>query len=218
MSKNLIKILVMASGVAVASVAGATDGDLKFLGYSQEMINEVNLATGQAGPGKQASDKTELADEVTSVQEQLVELSKTRSLTVDLADRSEGIREEVLSYWQKMSPEASKSMPLSDELKATLTGNIKTALENSGYTIVQLDLVDLPEGSLHNKLRAVIRVAKNIVSRNSYMEIQKNLAEVKLICSEAATIDNFCYLSEMTTFVAENPKNSYYYEKTILRP
>lgn len=218
MNKNLCKILVMASGIMIASTAGATDGDLKFLGYSQEVIDEVNMATGKASQDKQSRSKLEIADEATAVQEQLVELSKTRSLSVDLADRSEGIREEVLSYWQKMSPDAGKGTPLSDELKATLTNNIKTALENNGYTIVQLDLVDLPQGSLHNKLRAVIRVTKNVVSKNSYNEIQKNLIEVKNICGEAATIDNFCYLSEMTTFVAENPKNSYYYEKTILRP
>jgi len=83
---------------------------------------------------------------------------------------------------------------------------------------VQLSLVDLPEGSLKNTLRAIVRVTRPLKTRNSYKEIQSSLAEIKKLCMEAGTIDGVVYLSEMTTFVAENPRNNYYYEKTILNP
>ena len=65
-------------------------------------------------------------------------------------------------------------------------------------------------------MRAVVRVVKPM-KRGSYSEVQTRLNDIKEICTKAATIDGHCMLSEMTTFVAENPKNNYYYEKTILR-
>ena len=217
MKKKLFKLRVVASGVAIAAMAPASESDLKFLGYSQEMINDVVKATGATDP-KNRQNSEEQLNEADALQEQLFELGQTRSLDSTISDRSEDIREEVISYWDKMSPVANKSVPLSDELKATIGTNIRTALEKNGFTVVQLDLLDLPEGSLHNKLRAVIRVSRAVSHNDAYNDIQKNLAEVKSICSQAATVDDFCYLSEMTTFVAENPKNSYYYEKTILKP
>lgn len=217
MKNKLIKLMVVASGVAIAAMAGATEGDLKFLGYSQEMINDVVKATGgTTAKNQQKSDEN--LSEVDAVQEQLFALGQTRSLNSTLENRSKDIREDVISYWDRMSPVANKSVPLSDELKETISANLRAALEKNGFTIVQLDLLDLPEGSLHNKLRAVVRVSRAVSANDAYTDIQKNLIEVRNICSEAATVNDFCYLSEMTTFVAENPKNSYYYEKTILKP
>ncbi len=211
-----VSALLLTGALLVAGTSFATEGDLKYLGFSQEVIDEAVSISGMT-PIKQAEPVPE-ADEATQVKEQLYELGRTRSLSANLQDRSENIRDEVLSYWEHMSPDAAQAEPLSDELKASLTANIRTALEGNGYRITQLDLLDLPEGSLHNKLRVVVRVSKELKTRNSYNEIQGNLAEVKQICTAAATIDGYNYLSELTTFVAENPKNNYYYEKTILKP
>lgn len=213
---RFIKPVFLAAALAVSCSAYATEGDLKYLGFSQELINEAVAVSGMT-PVKTTPPEADI-DEATQVKEQLFELGRTRSLAANLEDRSEAIRDEVLTYWEHMSPDTSKAEPLSDELKAALATSIRTALENNGYQISQLDLLDLPEGSLHNKLRVVVRVSKELKTRDSYKEIQGNLAAVKQICSEAATLDGFNYLSEMTTFVAENPKNNYYYEKTILRP
>lgn len=211
-----IKPIFLAAALAVTCSAYATEGDLKYLGFSQELINEAVSVSGMT-PVKTTPPEADI-DEATQVKEQLFELGRTRSLAANLEDRSESIRDEVLTYWEHMAPDTAKAEPLSDELKATLASSIRTALENKGYRISQLDLLDLPEGSLHNKLRVVVRVSKELKTRDSYKEIQSNLAEVKQACSEAATLDGYNYLSEMTTFVAENPKNNYYYEKTILRP
>lgn len=213
---RFVKPVFLATALAVSCCAYATEGDLKYLGFSQELIDEAVSVSGMT-PGKTTPPEADI-DEATQVKEQLFELGRTRSLAANLEDRSEAIRDEVLTYWEHMSPDTNKPEPLSDELKATLASAIRTALENSNYQITQLDLLDLPEGSLHNKLRAVVRVSKELKTRNSYKEIQGNLAEVKQLCSEAATLNGYNYLSEMTTFVAENPKNNYYYEKTILRP
>jgi len=208
--------IFLAVTLLISCPSFATEGDLEYLGFSQEMIDEAVAISGMT-PVKQTEPAQE-EDEATLVQEQLHELGRTRSMSANLQDRSETIRDEVLTYWEHMSPNAGQPEPLSDELKAALTANIRTALENNDYRITQLDLLDLPEGSLHNKLRVVVRVSKELKTRNSYQEIQGNLAEVRQICAAAATIDGYNYLSELTTFVAENPKNNYYYEKTILKP
>ena len=211
-----VSTLLLAAALLITCNAFATEGDLEYLGFSKEMIDEAVSVSGMT-PVKQSAPASEI-DDATGVQEQLYELGRTRSLAANLQDRSETIRDEVLSYWEHMSPNAGQAEPLSDELKTALAANIRAALESNGYSISQLDLLDLPEGSLHNKLRVVVRVSKELKTRNSYQEIQGNLAEVKQICATAATIDGYNYLSELTTFVAENPKNNYYYEKTILKP
>lgn len=212
-----IKLALVASALTATCVMAAPDGDLKHMGYSQEMINEVMCATG-CEPVAADADEQSVSDEADSTQEQLTELGVTRSLTPDLDDRSGAIRDEILNYWDKMTPEEKKLEPISPEIKTTIEAGIKTALEAAGFRIVQLNILDLPEGSLQNALRVVVRVTRPLKTRNSYQEIQKNLLEIRKICSEAATINDVNYLSEMTTFVAENPRNNYYYEKTILRP
>ena len=97
-----------------------------------------------------------------------------------------------------------------------IKSNIAKALTDNGYKIVQLDILPVAEYSTKNAVRAVVRVTKPMKS-GSYNEVQGRLSSIKDICMNAATIDNHCMLSEMTTFIAENPKNKYYYEKTILR-
>lgn len=217
MIKRGITILMAASAITATCAYASPEGDLKYMGYSQEMVSEVLSATGCEPLKPEAAAETE-QDEADSNLEQLTELGVTRSLTPTLEDRSGAIRDEVLTYWDKMSPAAGNVQPISSETRALIEANIRTALETAGYSIVQLSLVDLPEGSLKNMLRAIVRATRPLKTRNSYKEIQGNLAEIKKLCMEAGTIDGVIYLSEMTTFVAENPRNNYYYEKTILNP
>jgi len=217
MIKRGITVLMAASAITATCAYASPEGDLKYMGYSQEMVSEVLSATG-CEPAKPETAADSEQDEADSNLEQLTELGVTRSLTPTLEDRSGAIRDEVLTYWDKMSPAANNVQPISAETRAMIETNIRTALESAGYSIVQLSLVDLPEGSLKNMLRAIVRATRPLKTRNSYKEIQGNLAEIKKLCMEAGTIDGIVYLSEMTTFVAENPRNNYYYEKTILNP
>lgn len=217
MIKRGITILMAASAITATCAYASPEGDLKYMGYSQEMVSEVLSATGCEPAKPEAAAATE-QDEANANLEQLNELGVTRSLTPTLEDRSGAIRDEILTYWDKMSPAANNVQPISSETRALIEANIRTALETAGYSIVQLSLVDLPEGSLKNMLRAIVRVTRPLKTRNSYKEIQGNLAEIKKLCMEAGSIDGVVYLSEMTTFVAENPRNNYYYEKTILNP
>jgi len=217
MIKRGITILMAASAITATCAYASPEGDLKYMGYSQEMVSEVLSATGCEPAKPEAAAATE-QDEADANLEQLNELGVTRSLTPTLEDRSGAIRDEVLTYWDKMSPAANNVQPIGSETRTLIEANIRTALETAGYSIVQLSLVDLPEGSLKNMLRAIVRVTRPLKTRNSYKEIQGNLAEIKKLCMEAGTIDGVVYLSEMTTFVAENPRNNYYYEKTILNP
>jgi len=217
MIKRGITVLMAASAITATCAYASPEGDLKYMGYSQEMVSEVLSATG-CEPAKPETAADSEQDEADSNLEQLTELGVTRSLTPTLENRSGAIRDEVLTYWDKMSPAANNVQPISAETRAMIETNIRTALESAGYSIVQLSLVDLPEGSLKNMLRAIVRATRPLKTRNSYKEIQGNLAEIKKLCMEAGTIDGIVYLSEMTTFVAENPRNNYYYEKTILNP
>ncbi len=217
MIKRGITVLMAASAITATCAYASPEGDLKYMGYSQEMVSEVLSATG-CEPAKPETAADSEQDEADSNLEQLTELGVTRSLTPTLEDRSGAIRDEILTYWDKMSPAANNVQPISAETRAMIETNIRTALESAGYSIVQLSLVDLPEGSLKNMLRAIVRATRPLKTRNSYKEIQGNLAEIKKLCMEAGTIDGIVYLSEMTTFVAENPRNNYYYEKTILNP
>jgi hypothetical protein len=106
---------------------------------------------------------------------------------------------------------------LSDELRSEILAGMREALVLNDFDIKQLELLDLPEGSHKDRFRAVVRVTRPLKTKNSYEEIQQNLAEIRQLCAQAATIEGVNYLSELTTFVAENPKNRYYYAKTILK-
>ncbi len=216
MRKRGIKLFLAAATLSATCAWASPEGDLKYMGYSQEMVDEVMTATG-CDPVRQTENQAD-PDEATSNLEQLTELGATRSITPSMEDRSGSIRDEILNYWDGMTPAGKNIQPVSDEIKAQIESGIKAALESAGYAIVQLSLLDLPEGSLKNTLRAVVRVTRPLKTRNAYKEIQGSLAEIKKLCNEAATIEGVNYLSEMTTFVAENPRNNYYYEKTILNP
>ncbi len=217
MSKRGITLFLAASALSSTCVFASPEGDLKHMGYSQEMVSEVMAATG-CEPVKAADNTAADKEEADANLEQLTELGVTRSLTPTIEDRSGSIRDEVLTYWDRMAPVNKNIQPVSAETRTLIEKNIREAIEAAGFSIVQLNLLDLPEGSLKNTLRAVVRVTRPMKTRDSYKEIQKSLAEIKQLCNEAATIDGVNYLSEMTTFVAENPRNNYYYEKTILRP
>ena len=157
--------------------------------------------------------------EVESTVEQLKELGVSRSLSENMKDRSEIVREKNAEFWSRIrnrEVEQPKNVVVSEETKALIKSNIAKALTDNGYKIVQLDILPVAEYSTKNAVRAVVRVTKPMKS-GSYNEVQGRLSSIKDICMNAATIDNHCMLSEMTTFIAENPKNKYYYEKTILR-
>ncbi len=216
MRKRGIGLLLAASALSAACVYASPEGDLKYMGYSNEMVNEVLTSIG-CEPASAKSTGSEL-EEADSNLQQLTELGVTRSLTPNLEDRSGTIRDEVLTYWDRMNPSTENIQPIDPETRALIEAGIRQSLEAAGYSIVQLSLLDLPEGSQQNTLRAVVRATRPLKTRNAYKEIQASLAEIKQICTEAATVDGVNYLSEMTTFVAENPRNNYYYEKTILRP
>jgi hypothetical protein len=226
MRRNLLSTGLILSLLAAVPAIGSTKGDMEFLGYSEEMMQDTMGIIETNGDIDSEDAKLDLdpvktgededLDEATALQKQLTELANSRSIRADLADRSLEIKSKIGNYWNKMNP--NQGMPaLSDELRSQILAGISEALTLNGYEIVQLELLDLPEGSNQDKLRAVVRTTRPLKTRNSYKEIQQNLAEIKAICTQAATIDGNAYLSELTTFVAENPKNKYYYEKTILK-
>lgn len=223
MRKNLLTIGLAAALAAASGIYASPRGDMEFLGYSQELMDDALKATSEEDEIAKVDatlenmpDATEEIDEATALQQQLVELANTRSIRADMSDRTLDIKNQIDSYWNKMSPDR---MPqdLPEELRHQVTSAIQEALTVNGYSVIQLELLDLPDGSNKDRFRAVIRVTRPVQTKNPYQEIQKNLGEIKKICSEAATIDGVNYLSELTTFVAENPKNKYYYEKTILK-
>ncbi len=215
MRKNLYIIGLAVATLASAPAFASPKNDMQFLGYSQEFVNTTMTAIGQSDD-TEAARNLEPVDEATSVQEQLTELAHTRAIRADLEDRSLEIKEKIDSYWHKMNPNPYEPA-LSDELRSEILASMREALVLNNFDIKQLELLDLPDGSHKDKFRAVIRVTRPLKTRNSYKEIQQNLAEIRQLCAQAATVEGVNYLSELTTFVAENPKNRYYYEKTILR-
>ena len=107
---------------------------------------------------------------------------------------------------------------MTEAFKQDLQKRMTDALTGAGYTVKQLTLLDMPANLGVPQARAVIRVVRPIKTKNPYREIQNSLAEVKTSCLNAATIEGVLYPGEMTTFLAENPQNNYFYEKTILNP
>jgi hypothetical protein len=190
--------------------------DMEFLGYSKNFVEETRAVIGLEKEPKPDTTGYDSNTEADHVQEQLTELGRTRALRTDLSDRSLEIRNQVNSYWNNMEPDTDY-FALTDELKSELLAGMREALALNNFKVIQLELLDLPEGSNKDKFRAVVRATRPLKTKNTYKEIQNNLNEIRRVCSQAATIDGICYLSELTTFVAENPKNRYYYEKTILK-
>ncbi len=206
-------------GTSMISFADTCD-DLKFLGYSKNITDEISQTlkeTGIAEPDvKILSENDDRAlTEVEAVHEQLFELGVTRGLSAQSADQSERLQQELNTFWDEVETTKSPEK-VSAAVKQQIYNNILTDLNKAGYNVLRLEILDLPEGNSDNQIRAIVRAVKPLRTKKSYLEIQKNLSEMKKICVNSATIGGMPYLSELTSFVAENPRNKYYYEKTIL--
>jgi hypothetical protein len=213
---------VLAAFMSYGSCFADTCGDLEYLGYSSDITSEIRKHLKDSHSDELCSLNKSQAKcdcypktEADYTQEQLYELGKTRGLHASIPSNSGQIKNEVDNFWAKMSPDY-KGHKVPTLIKQQIFVEMKQALESANYKVIQLEILDLPEGNESNKVRAVIRVTRNLKTRNSYKEIQANLKEIKAICNVAANINGHQYLSELTTFVAENPNNKYYYEKTIL--
>jgi hypothetical protein len=224
--KKLCVAVFLSLGLLIPAGTMASDslvGDLEYLGYSSEIRDfardKLTAVRIPAQPSPRIPEKTHqelLQEEATAVQEQLTELAHTRSLTANSPINTQEAKEKLDSYWATMKPQAPLVRDeLDPALKNEIRERIHQALQTAGYDVKQLELVDLPNAP---QVRAIVRVVKPLTTRNTYKEIQQNLYDAKRVSLEAATIDGVPYLSELTTFVAENPKNRYYYEKTILNP
>lgn len=228
--KRSVGILLVAFGLCVLPVWAGSAEEMKYLGYSDEITNFTQdqvVKTHRAEPETPPAAAQPLPpvrsdrayEEATAVQEQLTELGKARSLSAETPDRSQEVKQRLDTYWQDMNAgEAAKVQVLSEAFKNELKGRLGQALQGAGYAIRRLDLVDLPPNLGTPQVRAVIRLVKPLKNPNGYQEIQQNLGEVKDICNQVGNVNGINYLGELSTFVAENPRNQYYYEKTILHP
>ncbi|MBF0409145.1 MAG: hypothetical protein HQM10_17485 [Candidatus Riflebacteria bacterium] len=201
--------------------------EMKFLGFSSELRDYVSdqiKKTNNFDAKNESSDNSAFQKQLVSdgnesdaLLEQLTELGKTRKLGVNSQIKSEKVKADLDGFWKSMSiRDQSNDVKLPDSIRENIKNSIQNKLSGLGYTIKQMDLIDVPPNLGIPQARLVLRVVRPLKSKNSYKEIQGNLAEVRGICLNEATIEGICYLSELTTFVAENPKNNYYYEKTVL--
>ncbi|HOY66913.1 MAG TPA: hypothetical protein PLP29_08490 [Candidatus Ozemobacteraceae bacterium] len=219
-------LIAMTAALALCPVVGtaAVEDELKYLGYSDELasfaVDSYDRTHKKPAPTPEEAAKTPtILDEADAVKEQLTELGRTRSLTPETPVTSEESKTKLDSFWKQMNAGRTETVaPLSEELRGRLKEALMQALTGAGYELKQLDLVDTPANLGNPQVRAVVRVIKPVTSKDSYREIQNNLAQIKDMCLQAGTIDNVQYLSELTTFIAINPRNKYYYEKTVLNP
>lgn len=194
------------------------EANLEYLGYTDEIKDAIDEEIGLSNIQKEEENDSAI-DEVNSTVEQLKELAVSRSITENMQDRSLIVKEKNTEFWAKINRKEDiqpKGIIVSEETKKLIKSNVTKALENNGYKLIQFDIIPWSEFSTKNAVKAVIRVVK-APNKGGYQEIQNRLNEVKEISMKAAIINNHCMLSEMTTFIVENPKNNYYYEKTILR-
>lgn len=197
--------------------------NLDYLGYSKDMQKFAESVVSCCGTNSQQSEnksekkETKLFSEADSVQEQLTELAKTRGISSHNNFHTEKLKTAIQEYWKKQNTKGYyEPIVMSEELKKQLIDKIKQSLENHGYKIKKIELIDAPASLGVPQARLIVRVVKPLKTKNHYKEIQNNLLEIKQLCIQAATIDGIKYIRELTTFIAENPKNNYYYEKTIL--
>ena len=221
MKKNIVIGLAAGLLISASCYADYPEANLDYLGYGEEMIDLVEEEIGLFSVDDEDDDDEdeENIGEIDYTVEQLKELGVSRSLSENMKDRSESVREKNAEFWRRIGnreTEQPQNVVVSEETKALIKSNIAKALTDNGYKIVQLEVLPVAEYSTKNAVRAVVRVTKPMKT-GSYNEVQSRLNSIKDICMNAATIDGQCMLSEMTTFIAENPKNKYYYEKTILR-
>ena len=220
MKKNIVIGLAAGLLISACCYADYPEANLDYLGYGEEMIDLIGEEVGLFSIDDEDDEgNEEKIGEVDSTVEQLKELGVSRSLSENMKDRSESVREKNAEFWRRIGnreTEQPQNVVVSEETKALIKSNIAKALTDNGYKIVQLEVLPVAEYSTKNAVRAVVRVTKPMKT-GSYNEVQGRLNSIKEICMNAAIIDGHCMLSEMTTFIAENPKNKYYYEKTILR-
>ncbi len=226
MKRLFNRMMLVIAAAALCPMAGfaAVEDELKYLGYSSEFTDMAHDAYTKTHKEAPKTPETEakaptVMDEADAVKEQLAELGRSRSLTPETPVASTESKNKLDAFWKKMSPEAdSPIVAMPEELRAQLREALTQTLNTAGYEINQLDLIDAPSNLGNPQVRAVIRVVKPLQTKDSYREIQNNLAQIKDACLQAGTIDSVLYLSELTTFIAVNPKNKYYYEKTVLNP
>lgn len=212
--------------------------DMKYLGYSDPFIQEAtslfDKTPTQSEPACSKQDKHDKQVhtprhprescpeyiEAGYVQEQLYELGKVRSLEPwhDVSSKELQIRLE--DFWAGLaSRTGTKERRLSEHFTNQLKNKMVRALEKAGYEVQKLRLKEVfSEEYPGGLLRALVRVTKPLRPGDEYNQIMSNLEEVKQICVRQATINGNLYLAQLTTFVAENPRNRYHYVKTILRP
>lgn len=201
------------------------DDDLRYWGYSSELINEArkaitdtHAARGDA-PGAPPAGIPQPIDEPTSVQQQLTELGRTRSLHPESQLAIDAAKGRLEDYWSRMGTGGRQLGPtLGMVERQELAARIKNGVEAKGYLISRLELHDAPANLGQPQVKAWIRASRPMKSRDPYREAQANLAELKELTMAAGTVDGVCLLSEMTIFVAEDPNRRHYYEKTILLP
>jgi hypothetical protein len=220
MNRKVITILAFISILLINTNCWGDypEANLEYLGYTDEIKDAIDEEIGLSNIQKEEENDSEI-DEVNSTVEQLKELAVSRSITENMKDRSLIVKEKNTEFWAKINKKEDiqpKGIIVSEETKDLIKSNVTKALENNGYKLIQFDIIPWSEFSTKNAVKAVIRVVKT-PNKGGYQEIQNRLNEVKEISMKAAIINNHCMLSEMTTFIVENPKNNYYYEKTILR-
>ncbi|MBF0499560.1 MAG: hypothetical protein HQM09_05480 [Candidatus Riflebacteria bacterium] len=216
----LVGLLVTGSTSAFAEVTA----EMKYLGYSDELASYAVDRLG--GTHKvQPTEPTPPApasadiDESTAVTEQLAELGRSRNMTPATPDTSADVKTRLGNYWGDIASRSSvDSRMLAPEFKKYLKDCINKALVGAGYDIRQLDLIDAPPNLGTPRVRGVVRVTRPLKTKNAYNEIQNNLGEIKQLCITAGTVDGMCFLCELTSFVTEDPRNKYYYEKAVLNP
>ena len=147
MRRNLLSTGLILSLLAAVPAIGSTKGDMEFLGYSEEMMQDTMGIIETNGDIDSEDAKLDLdpvktgededLDEATALQKQLTELANSRSIRADLADRSLEIKSKIGNYWNKMNH--NQGMPaLSDELRSQILAGISEALTLNGYEKVQL--------------------------------------------------------------------------------
>lgn len=194
-----------------------SEANLRILGYSDRVIKIIEDEFGLLKISDSFKEE-EKFKEVDSSNEQLNEIGLSTSMTIDPKTRLEEIKKKNTAIWAGVmaSNSHTESVMVSEETIALLKNRIGKALTDNGYSIVKLDIIPLNKMSKRNAVRALVRVVKPMKT-GSYNEVQTRLHVIKDICCKAATVEGKCMLAEMSIFIVENPKNKYYYEKTILR-
>lgn len=218
-------VLVALLALLPCAVFGAADEDMEYLGFSKDLrkmatdgIKKSHKAPESGQPAFGMGPEAGL-DEADALQEQLTELGRSRSLTPQNDLTTDQVKDRLDEYWARMGVVNDRTaVNLSEAQKAALKDRMRTDLEALGYQVKQVDLIDIPANMGTPQVRAVVRVVRPMQTKDSYKEIQNNLIQVKEACLQAATVEGTLYLCELTTFIAENPRNNYYYAKTIFNP